>query len=225
MYLVSEDEYIMMGKHPEQQARLNAIALQDERKVHVADKLVSPDEDPKTKLDIEKQIFERKLDFHDEKYLHRAPLVALNKDDDDEEKIKWEDVHLEEGKWALLPVALRMKARLLMQFVNKYAGVSDQQEFVHRQKILSGSNIFDLVHWAIKLTRTKNASPPHGWSEFLHFLSINKAIPKSIFSKFTIMELDNYNASKIKSEKLNIEPPSVFETLFPAKKRRGQRHH
>ena len=30
MYLVSEDEYISMGKHPEQQQRLNAMALQDE---------------------------------------------------------------------------------------------------------------------------------------------------------------------------------------------------
>ena len=111
--------------------------------------------------------------------------------------------------------------RLLMQYVNKYASVSDQQEFVHRQKVLSGSNIFDLVYWAIKLTRAKNASPPHGWSEFLHFLSINKAIPKSILSKLTIVELENYNASKIKSQKLSIEPPSTFETLFPAKKRKA----
>ena len=46
MYLISEDEYLMRAKPQpaDQQVRLNAIALQDERNVHAADK-VDIDED------------------------------------------------------------------------------------------------------------------------------------------------------------------------------------
>ena len=77
MYLVSEDEYIAMGKHPEQQQRLNAIALQDEHNVHTADKQEVSDEG-----------HERKLEFHDTKYLHAAPKAfTTDKKDDAEETI------------------------------------------------------------------------------------------------------------------------------------------
>ena len=223
MYLINEDEYLMMGKHPEQQARLNAIALQDERRVHPADKLVKYDEEEKSPLDLEKTVLERKLNVYDEKHLHMAPIVNSKPDRDEEEKVKWEDVHLEEDRWMQLPLAIRMKARLLMQYVNKYAGVTDQQEFVHRHKVLSNSNIFDLIYWAVKLTRARNATPPVGWNEFLNFLTINKAIPKSILSKFTINEIEQYNAGRIVSSKLSIEPPSIFETLFPVKKKKAIR--
>ena len=46
MYLISEDEYLMRGgRNPEQQARLNAILLQDEKNVHAAEKLETDDDD------------------------------------------------------------------------------------------------------------------------------------------------------------------------------------
>lgn len=82
MFLVSEDEYIAMGKHPEQQARLNAIALRDEMVMRKANKETVDEEGnletpaTTTTMSDEKKLLERKLDFHDEKHLHQAKKVA-----------------------------------------------------------------------------------------------------------------------------------------------------
>ena len=135
----------------------------------------------------------RQIQAHDETYLREATKVKNTDDDDieEEKKMRWENVPLETARWDALPPNVKTRAHLLVTLVHHHAKVNNQQEFQHNTRAVSGSNIFDLVRWAVSFTRAKTARPPIGWSEFVHFLSINEAIPRSILSKYTLEEIEN----------------------------------
>jgi hypothetical protein len=236
MYLVSEDEYVMMGKHPDQQARLNAIALQDERNVHYADKVDDDDngqlvvatttkhgEDACIGSDCAKdeanKLIARQLKFHDEKHMHVAKDVAKEEKEIEDETLKWTNVPLDTARWDVLPQNIRTRAHLLITLVHRYAKVTNQQEFQHNTKAISGSNVFDLVRWALMPVRGRNRKAPIGWSEFLHFLTINKAIPRSILSKHTLEEIEQAEEQKPKRAKLAIVTSPFFKTLFKSRRK------
>ena len=164
MYLISEDEYLMRDKLPspaDQQVRLNAIALQDERNVHAADK-VDIDEDEghvvvvtKTKeddvgdgKDDKTKMIARQLRRHDERNLRAAPKDEKDPTEDEkeeDEKLRWENVPLDTARWDVLPQNIRTRAQLLITLVHRFAKVNRQQEFQHHTRAVSGSNIFNLV--------------------------------------------------------------------------------
>ena len=60
-------------------------------------------------------------------------------------------------------------------------------------------------------------SHPTGFSEFVHFLAINKAIPRTILSKYTLDEIeeDEQGRESGKRAKLVLVKEPFFETLFP----------
>ena len=121
---------------------------------------------------------------------------------------------MDTAKWDVLAKNYQVQARLLYTLVSKYAKINDRQEFEKS----SSSNIFELGQWAVRPTRAKTTKAPIGWSEFLHFLSINKTIPRSILSKYTLDEIEQLNKSIIKKVKLTVPLPPFFETLFPTKR-------
>ena len=231
MYLISEDEYLMRGDKPpaDQQVRLNAIALQDERNVHAAGK-VDIDEDEghvvvvtKTKEDGEDdktKMIAQQLRRHDERNLHAAPKDEREPTDEEreeDEKLRWESVPLDTARWDTLPQNIRTRAQLLITLVHRFAKVNRQQEFQHHTRAVSGSNIFDLVRWAVIAIRGRRAKPPNGWSEFVHFLSRNKAIPRTILSQYTLDEIQEIEQGRLpgKRAKLVVVKSTFFETLFP----------
>ena len=85
----------------------------------------------------------------------------------------------------------------MITLVQKYAKVTDAQEFQHQSRPIAGSNIFDIVYYAVHATRSKGSKPPIGWNEFLYFLSINKSIPRSILSRFTQVKVEDLEKTKI----------------------------
>ena len=131
MYLISEDEYLMRAKPQpaDQQVRLNAIALQDERNVHAADK-VDIDEDeghvlvvtktkenekecigPECDADDDKtKMIARQIKRHDERNLRAAPKDEKEPNEEDkeeDEKMRWENVPLDTAYWDVLPQNIR----------------------------------------------------------------------------------------------------------------------
>ena len=124
---------------------------------------------------------------------------------------------MESFQWNALPHNVCTKARLLITLVHKYAKVTETQEFQHQSRLVAGSNIFDIVYYAVNPLRPKSSKPPLGWNEFLYFLSINKSIPRSILSNYTKVEIDDLENSRIKKQKLSVPIPPFFETLFPKK--------
>jgi hypothetical protein len=202
MYLVSEDEYMMtiLGK---QQQNIDEKVEQQCSTIQEA----------------ETTLQKQNAAFHDEKYLHKAPLD--NADDDKQTNIKWENVPLETYTWDALPSSVRTKARLLITLVKQHAIITEQQEFQQSCNIrpVSGSNIFDIIQYAVNTKRTVKSSKnvPKGWNEFLTFLSINKVIPRSILSAQTLKEIAQLDNSKIKKSKLTVLRSPFFETLFPNK--------
>ena len=130
----------------------------------------------------------RQIKRHDERNLRAAPKdekVPNEEDKEEDEKMRWENVPLDTARWDVLPQNIRTRAQLLITLVHRFAKVNRQQEFQHHTRAISGSNIFDLVRWAVIATRAKKSKAPTGWSEFVHFLAINKAIPRTILSKYT----------------------------------------
>ena len=161
MYLVSEDEYMAMGKHPEQQARLNAIALKDEIKMtnNVGTQIDNGDyvaSSSSNKIgdieEAEKSLSERRQEFYDNKHLHTA------------EKISEPKVTLTENilQFNALAPNLRVKATLLTALVKKHAyyNVDDP----------NANSLYDNVVWAVKPTHAKTTRPPDGWYRFLQFV-------------------------------------------------------
>ena len=239
MYLISEDEYLMRAvRTPEQQARLNSILLQVKKNVHAAEKLETDDDDGHVivtkakkiedstpcigddcaKGDETNKLLARQIQAHDEKYLREATKVKNTDDDDiEEKKMRWENIPIETARWEALPSNIRTRAHLLITLVHQYAKVNSQQEFQHNTRAVSGSNIFDLVRWAVTGTRAKSARKPTGWCEFLHFLSINKAIPRSILSKYTLEEIEaiEQNRGTGKRAQIPVVTSSFFESLYP----------
>ena len=232
-YLISEDEYLMRGvaKPADHQVRLNAIALQDERNVHAADK-VDVDEDDGHVLVVTKEkdcvahtaeddktkMIVQQLRRHDERNLRVAPKDPTEEEEKEEdEKLRWENVPLDTARWDVLPQNIRTRAQLLITLVHRHAKVNRQQEFQHHTRAVSGSNIFDLVRWAVISVRAKKAKTPTGWSEFVHSLSINKTIPRTILSQHTLDEIEEIEQGRLpgKRAKLVVVKAPFFETLFP----------
>ena len=182
--------------------------MQDEHNMQVADKQEVSDEGH--------ALQERKLEFHDEKHLHKAPKAfTTDKKDDAEETIRWDTVPLDSYQWNVLPANVHTKASLLITLVHKYAKVTDAQEFQHQSRPVAGSNIFDIVYFAVNPSRShKTSRPPIGWNEFLYFLSINKSIPRSILNKFTQVEVEDLEKTRIKKQKLSVPTPPFFASLF-----------
>jgi hypothetical protein len=185
MYLVSEHEYMTGSKqqqqHPEQQARLNAIALQDEKNVRYADKLDYDEDDGHLIVaatsqnkqlaaaniegtgDESNKLTARQIKFHDEKYMRVAKDVSKEETEEDEDqKLKWTNIPLDTFRWDVLPPNIRTRAHLLITLVHRYAKVNSQQKFQHHTKAVSGSNVFDLVRWAVISTRGRTAKAPFG---------------------------------------------------------------
>ena len=65
------------------------------------------------------------------------------------------------------------------------------------------------------MARAKGVKAPQRWSAFLQFVSINKTIPRSVLSRITIRELDQFDNYRVKKAKLSVPIPPFFETLFP----------
>ena len=204
MYLVSEDEFATLNKQVNVNAadvilKHNAVKTQNEEKL-VSAPVTGYEEDDNQ----ERVMKERRLQFHDDKHMHEAPKHnALDNDDD----INWTNVPLDTYKWDILSKNIRAKARLLIMLVSKHANINDRQEFEHHV----GTNIYDLVQLAVKSVKGKKAKSPFGWKICLHFLCINKYIPRSVLSKLTLVEIDKLSLNKIKKSKLEVP---FFESLF-----------
>ena len=201
MNLISEDEYHMMhSKQPtpvtaataDQQAKLNNIAAQDVKNLRV--------------VPIEQDLTTATEQHNDEKYLHEAPKVMQIDDDDETPKTS-----VESYKWDTIPKVIRSKAKLLMMYVCKYANVNDEHKLQLGNKVtIKGSNIFDLIQWAVKVVRAKSQQAPVGWTEFVNFLRINKAIPRqSLLNSMTIAEIGVHQYPQ--KAKLT---PFTFESLY-----------
>ena len=172
--------------------------------------------------------------MRDSKYLHEAPMANRFSDDDhsDAEENKIKEM-IDSFQFSVLPPNVRSKAHLLMTYVFKFGKVTRDNAFAINKDAqpISGSNVFDLVNWAEKLTGGKTARAPKGWEEFVQFLSINKAVPQTILSPHTLDDIEDFESGRIKRVKVPaIKIISVlnqpFESLFssdPKLKRKKKR--
>ena len=197
MYLVSEDEYRHMHTP----------------KIHTT---APPSSDREEWL---KEV----IAAHNAKYMHEAPVIGTLDDNVTNQENKVKEM-IDSYQFNVMPPNVRSKAHLLMTLVHQHGNVTKDNEFAITKDAapVSGSNVFDLVNWAEKLTRGKKARPPHGWEQFVRFLSINKAIPRTILSNHTIEDIRNYESGKIKPVKVPAAHTTYFnkpfESLFTSRK-------
>ena len=227
MYLVSEEEYrARFALTPEQQARLNAIALRDEQVIYQGAKASQPPAfGPKLTTDADvlgAVTAEPPETLWDERKMRMAREVGPAPEDlvgDERLGERIRDVFDVD----VLPPNIRNRARLLVTLVQKYAGpgagIKSDREFQasSESRPVAGSNVHDLVVWAVKDVRRKGRAPPRGWEEFLEFLNKHKAIPRTILSNTTMEELDRVGARKVKRQSLLPQGPDILEES--AKKR------
>ncbi len=113
------------------------------------------------------------------KHEHQPPPITHHIDEDEEVSYSKTDI-IRDTLRNTLPKTLIKKGEIILKFIENHPNysLSEKGEIIKEGKVITNSNIVDLIHHKIR-KRKKLTPPPHGYSHF-HQLLYDVNVPTEI---------------------------------------------